>query len=256
MTIAIVTGASSGLGREFVKQLADEGGCAEIWAIARRKERLVALAAECSLPVRVLPFDLTKEQQIADLADLLEQEQPLVNVLVNAAGFGKMGDYRQVSREDADAIIDLNCRAAVDVTFITLPYMRQGSRIIEISSTSAFQPFPGLNVYAASKAFLLRFSRALRWELWERGIHVTAVCPYWVKDTEFIPIAQESGNRKAIRHFPFASRCHSVVRWALRDSRLNLAVSTPGPICFLHRIIAKFVPHGLMIAIWEGLRRL
>lgn len=256
MTIAIVTGASSGLGREFVRQLADEGSCSEIWVIARRKERLTALAGECPVPVRILPLDLTEEQQIADFADLLAQEQPLVSVLVNAAGFGKMGDYRQVSREDVDAIIDLNCRAAVDVTLITLPYMRQGSRIIEISSTSAFQPFPGLNVYAASKAFLLRFSRALRWELLGSGIHVTAVCPYWVKDTEFISIAKESGNSKAIRHFPFASRCHSVVHWALRDSRLNLAVSTPGPICFLHRIVAKFVPHCFMMAIWEGLRRL
>ena len=253
--IALITGASSGLGREFARQIQREP-IDEIWAVARREDRLRALAQEVSLPVRVLPLDLTKQESLDFLAERLKEEGPDVRLLVNAAGFGKIGDYKEVSIQDSMDMIDLNCRAAVAVTQIVLSHMSSGGHILEISSTSAFQPFPSLNVYAATKAFLMRYSRALRWELFGQGILVTAVCPYWVRDTEFIPTAKDTKNGQAVRHFPMASKSKTVVRWALIDSKLGLAVSTPGPVCFLHRIAAKFIPHFIMIAGWEGLRRL
>lgn len=256
MKIGIVTGASSGLGREFVRQVSEQEGLAEIWVIARREERLRQLQEEVRTPLRVLALDLTKEESLQKLQALLEREKPDLRLLVNAAGFGKMGNYDEIAEQDCSDMVDLNCRAAVEVTVLSLPYMQKGARILEIASCSAFQPLPGLSLYAATKAFLLRYSRGLRWELFARHIHVTAVCPYWVKDTEFIPRARDSKNGKAVRHFPLASRAHSVVKWALADSRLNFAVSTPSPVAFLHRIAAKFVPHCVMIAGWEGLRRL
>ncbi|WOC32440.1 MULTISPECIES: SDR family NAD(P)-dependent oxidoreductase [Caproicibacterium] len=257
MQIAIVTGASSGLGREFVRQISAQESLDEIWVLARRKNRLDELAeAVPATHVRPVPLDLTKQDDIRALRELLQKEAPDVRLLVNAAGFGKIGTYADISQRDCDDMIDLDCRAAVDTTMLALPYMRQGARILEICSTAGFQPLPGLGVYAASKAFLLRYSRALRWELFPRGIHVTAVCPYWVKDTEFIPTAKETKNDgAAVRHFPLASRSHSVVKWALWDSRANLAVSTPSPVSFLHRVTAKFIPHCVMIAVWELLRR-
>lgn len=254
-TIALITGASSGLGREFARQIQQEP-IDEIWAVARREDRLRQLEQESALPVRVLPLDLTKTESVAFLAERLKEEDPDVRLLVNGAGFGKIGDYKEVSVQDSMDMIDLNCRAAVAVTETVLPHMRRGGRILEICSTSAFQPLPSLNVYAASKAFLMRYSRALRWELFGQGILVTAVCPYWVRDTEFIPTAKATKNGRAIRHFPLASKARTVVRRAIRDSKLGLAVSTPGPVCFLHRIAAKFIPHCIMIAGWEGLRRL
>lgn len=256
MRVAIITGASSGLGREFARQLARPGMYDEIWLIARREERLRAVARELPLPWRVLPLDLTKPESLQRLEQLLEREKPAVRMLVNAAGFGKMGDYREVSRQDSDDMIALNCQAAVDVTLCCLPYLQRGGRILQLCSTAGFQPLPSLAVYAASKAFLLRYSRALRWELFDRGIGVTAVCPYWVKDTEFISIARHSGNSRAIRHFPLASRSQEVVRRALRDSRLGLAVSTPGLVCTVHRALCKVAPDGVLIAGWELLRRL
>lgn len=256
LKIGIVTGASSGLGREFVRQVDTQEKLDEIWVIARRKERLKELAEQTKTRLRPLPLDLTEKSCIQALADLLEQEKPDIRLLINAAGFGKIGDFRQISHQDCSNMIDLNCRAVVEVTALALPYMREGARVLEISSTSAFQPFPGLNVYAASKAFLLRYSRALRWELFGSGVGVTAVCPYWIKDTEFIPLAKDTENGQAIRHFPLASKAERVVRRALRDSRLGLAVSTPGPVCTLHRITAKFIPHCIMMALWEGLRRI
>ena len=186
MQIAIVTGASSGLGREFVRQICEKEKINEVWLIARRENRLHEIAAESPLPVRSLPFDLTKESSFATLRALLEEEKPDVRLLVNAAGFGKMGNYAEVSLQDSNDMLDLNCRALMNMTTTVLPYMQKGARILEVGSSSAFQPLPALNVYAATKAFVLSYSRSLRWELFGRGIHVTAVCPYWIRDTEFI----------------------------------------------------------------------
>ena len=113
-----------------------------------------------------------------------------------------------------------------------------------------------LNVYAASKSFLYRFSRALRFELWHRKITVTAVCPYWIKDTEFIPTAKKTEGNRRIRHFFLASNKKSVAKMALLDSRLRMPVSTPGIMCTVHRVAAKFIPSFIMCHIWDGLRLL
>ena len=256
MKIAVITGASSGIGREFVRQVAAGECLDEIWVIARREQRLRELAEEVKLPIRPVPLDLTKQESFERYRALLERERPDVRLLINAAGFGKIGNYAAVTREDVDGMIALNCRAAVEMTVLTLPYMSEGGRILEIASTSAFQPFQQLGVYAASKAFLLRYSRALRWELFPRKIHVTAVCPYWVRGTEFIPTAKETEDPAAVRSFPFAGRAPGVVRRALRASRRNFAVSTPGLVCSLHRVIAKWIPHCALMAGWELLRRI
>ena len=256
MRIAIVTGASSGLGREFVRLLASQGNLDGIWAVARREDRLHELQKSVSLPVRPAAMDLTDRESAARLKKLLEEEKPDVRVLVNAAGFGKMGSYADIPERDNRGMIDLNCRALVDVTLAVLPYMKRGARILEICSSSAFQPLPGLNVYAASKAFVLHYSRALRWELFPRGIHVTAVCPYWIRDTEFIPISKRTKDGAAVKHFPLASRARSVAAHALTDSGLNLPVSTPGIVCSVQRILVKFIPHEITTLFWEGIRRI
>lgn len=256
MQIAIVTGASSGLGHEFVKQICKKEKLDSIWVIARRENRLKEIAEESSVPVRPIPIDLTNSESFSVLKKLLEDNKPDVRILVNAAGFGKMGNYAEITKQDSDAMIDLNCRALVNMSLLVLPYMKKGARILEICSVASFQPLPALNVYAASKAFVMSYSRSLRWELLGRDIHVTAVCPYWIKDTEFISVAKKTVNQKAVRHFPLASRARHVVSLALWDSKLNLPVSTPGPVCFLLRIFTKFIPHELIIACWQGIRRI
>ena len=254
--IAIVTGASSGLGAEFVRQMDIKEQLDEIWVIARRQERLEALGEQVRVPLRVLAWDLTKPESLERLSELLAREKPIVAVLINAAGFGKIGSVPDIPLTDCEAMVDLNCRAAVSVTQRVLPYMETGSRILEICSTAGFQPFQYLNVYAATKAFLYRYTRALRVELMKSGIHVTAVCPYWIRDTEFIGTAQDTRDSRYIRHFPLASRKKRVAAMALRDSRLNLPVSTPGLVCSLHRLAAKVIPNSLMMGLWGLLRRL
>lgn len=256
--IAIITGASSGLGREFVRQIdsSDEENFDEIWVIARRRERLEALQKEVITPLRVVPLDLTRSDSIEAFQSLLREENPVVGLLINAAGFGRIGSYQDISLEDIDNMISLNCRAAVDMTQTTLPFMVSGSRIVEICSTAGFQPFPYLNVYAATKAFLYRYSRALRVELLPRGISVTAVCPYWVKDTEFISGARKTRDSHYIHGFPLSTKMTDVVRHALLDSQAGFAVSTPGLMCTIHRFFSKICPDTVMMGFWELIRRL
>ena len=250
MNIALITGASSGLGREFARQVSRDPHVQAVWAVARREDRLRQLASLCACPVRPVPLDLTDPQSL----DLLAREKPTVTRLVCAAGVGKMGRIDAVSPADSLGMIDLNCRAAVGVTQLCLPYLTRGSRVLELCSTAAFQPMPGLGVYAATKAFLQSYTKTLHYELLPRGIHVTAVCPYWVKDTEFIPLAQD-GKPGQFRHFPLASRSRSVVSLSLAASALNLWVATPGIVCTLHRLGAKVIPHALLVPLMDGLRR-
>ena len=153
--------------------------------------RLEALQSISAVPIRVLALDLTRPGDMEYLRNTLQDELPDIRILVNAAGMGRMGPTVDIPAKDNDAMIDLNCRAA-DAAF---PYLHPGSQVLEICSTAGFQPIPGLNVYAATKAFLLSYTQTLHYELSPAGIHVTAVCPYWVKDTEFIGIAEKDAAR-------------------------------------------------------------
>ena len=256
MKIAVVTGASSGLGREFVNQICKKEKLDSIWIIARREERLLEISKKHPGLMRTIPLDLTKSESFSSFKAMLEKEKPEIRILVNAAGFGKMGNYQQIYEQDNSDMIDLNCKALVSMTLLCLPYMTKGSRILEICSSSAFQPLPSLNIYASTKAFVLSYSRALRWELFNRGIHVTAVCPYWIKDTEFIPIAKDTENSDAIRHFPLASKAKNVARNALWCSKYNFPVSTPSVVAALQRLISKIIPREFIIWCWQIIRRI
>lgn len=256
MKIALITGASSGLGKEYVRLLSRKDNIDEIWAIARREERLRGLENISSLPIRALAIDLTQDTELKALKDLLARENPDIRLLINSAGLCKFGNYREVREEEALGMVDLNCRALVAVSSMALPYMHRGARILQISSTSAFQPFQGVGIYAASKAFVLRYSRALRWELFGRGIRVSAVCPYWIKDTELISIAKINASSQAIRSFPLAGKAKTVARFSLWASKAGPAVITTDLVSTVHRVVAKFIPHGIMQSLWGLLRRL
>ena len=160
MNIAIITGASSGLGREFALQICQNYASEidEIWLLARRKESLLALAQEISATGicvgAAMPMDITDDEQMKDFQDKLDIEAPTVKYLVNAAGLAKIGGPFTLQPEELTHMIDLNCKAAVHMTAICMPHFDKGSRILQICSTAGFQPMQGLNVYAASKAFL------------------------------------------------------------------------------------------------------
>ena len=253
--IAIVTGASSGLGREFVKQISKSRALDEIWVIARRKDRLEEVRKLSKVALRPIALDLTEKSAFDVLRHALEAENPDVRFLVNAAGVGKIGLTRELTVQENDQMIDLNCRAAVDTTLTVLPYMSRGSELINICSVAGFQPLTGLNPSAATKAFLLNWTKALHHELLLSGIRVTALCPYWVKDTEFIPVAKDTG-KTSINNFYFAGHAKYIVREALRASRLNLWVCSPGMVAKAERLISWVLPDCVIVPVWDLIRRL
>ena len=255
--IAIITGASSGLGQEYCRYLDQNFKLDELWIIARRRERLEQLAGSLSLPCFIIDLDLALETSIETVERYLTDRKPDIKVLINAAGFGKMGNYKDISRRDLDAMLLVNCKAMMDVTQICLPYMQRNARILEVSSVASFQPLTQFNVYAASKAFVTSYARGLRWELFPRHINLTCVCPYWIKNTEFIATTKENTDRPtAIRHFPLASTTKRVVRQSMIHNKLWLPLSCPGIFAPIFGVWAKFAPHELALLVWEGLRRI
>lgn len=253
--VALITGASSGLGREFARQLDRMQVADELWLIARGREALAEVAETLDTPARAIPADLTQKEDVALVTDLLADEKPLVTFLINAAGFGKFGDWRTISAHDINAMIDLNCRALVDITHGALPFMGRGSRIIQVASAAGFAPLPHMNVYAASKAFVLRYSRALRWELHGTGITVTALCPTWVK-TNFEAVARESAGGADVGHLLGEQAPEAVVRHALCANRLHLAVACASPQSAALRFASKVLPSSAIMAGWSIMRRL
>ena len=248
MKIAIVTGASSGMGREFVRQLHNYIQPDMIWAIARRQSALEALVAETAIPVRPIVLDLGQVSAFQSLAAMLEEEKPEVELLVNAAGFGKFGDFDGIPLEDDLNMIDLNCKALVAMTRLCLPYMHRGSHILQLDSLSAFQPVPYITTYGATKAFVLSYTRACNAELKPRGIRMMAMNPAWVK-TEFFNHAFQTNNR--VQYFNYVQEAEDVVAVGLRDLyRSKKDMSIPGFGVKLQVLGVKLLPHKLVMKTW------
>ena len=249
MKIAIVTGASSGMGREFVRQLAGYVTVDEVWAIARRADALAELSAECPYPVRPISLDLCENDSFDTFAALLAQEKPDVRLLVNAAGFGKFGRFDKVNLVDECKMIELNCTALVKMTRLTVPYMGKGSHILQLDSLSAFQPVPYITTYGATKAFVLSYSRAMNRELKAQGIRCMAMNPGWVK-TEFFNHAFQT-NDSEVQYFNRLYEAKDVVSTGLKDLyRTKKDVSIHGLPVKAQVLLVKLMPHSMVMNIW------
>ena len=250
MKIAIVTGASSGMGKEFVLQLKDYVQVDEVWAIARRTEALEKLEQECGLKVRPISLDLCQEESFRTVEKLLADEKPEVRLLVNAAGFGKFGAYHKVSLTDEARMVDLNCKALLLMTRLVIPYMAPGTHILQLDSLSAFQPVPYITTYGATKAFVLSYSRAMNRELRSAGIRMMTMNPGWVK-TEFFRHAFQT-NEGEVQYFDRLYEAKDVVATGLKDLyRSKKDCSIHGfPVKF-QVFLVKLVPHRFVMDIWH-----
>ncbi len=248
--IAIITGATGGIGREFVKQILKKD-IDEVWAVARNEKKLLELQKEYGEKVKPVSADLSDISEIERIRNLLLEEKPIVQYLVNNAGLARMAISTDFSSDEISRTIDVNCKAPVLLCNICIPYMKSRSKILNISSASAFQPNPYINLYAASKVFERSYSRALNAELSGTGITVTAVCPSWV-DTEMLT---KESNGKKIR-FPGMVTADRVVTKAVSDAEKGRDMSVCSLYVKCQHLNVKLLPQRLVMKIWmNGIRK-
>lgn len=252
MPIAVITGASSGLGREYIGAVIESFPMIDtFWLVARRKDRLKEIAdAYPEKTIAAISIDLTADG-IFDLWDkLLRENSPDIKVLINAAGYGQCTDYFASDRKKQLGMIDLNCRALAGITRLCLPYMTDDSLIVNVSSIASFVPSSGMAVYCASKSFVTDFSKALRQELRMRGINVLAVCP-GPMDTEFFDVAyMPEGSSKFLDSMPRVS-AKEVAAGSMKAGIRKKAVYTKGFVYKLYHVIAKIIPHNILMRFTE-----
>lgn len=247
-TIAIVTGASGGLGKEFVKLFSEENGIDQIWAIARSEEKLAKIQSEFGKKVHTIPMDLSDRNSYIILKQLLNESGVNIEYLVNCAGFAKFCSYDDISIEESLNMIDLNVNAVVAIGLVCIPYMKAGSHIINIASQASFFPLPYQNIYSSTKAFIRNYTRALNVELKDKGIHTTAVCPGFIK-TALLDRAV-IGAKKGTNNFFGIVTPDVVATKALKDANKGRDISVYGLYVKFTHLLSKIIPQKLMMKIW------
>lgn len=242
--IAIITGATGGLGKEFVKLLLKED-VDEIWAVARNMEKLNKLKEDFGDKIVPVSCDLSQDQSLELLEGMLREQAPLVRYLINNAGAGKMGTYNEFSKAEIQSHIATHCAATAVLCSLCIPYMQSGSHIINMASRAAFQPVPYINLYAAGKAFVRSYSRALNVELKGTGIVATVVCPGWIK-TELL---QYERNGKPV-HFPGIVLPGPVAAKSLQDAKKGKDMSVYGAYVKYMHLLVKIFPQKNVMKVW------
>ena len=251
--IAIVTGATSGIGRVFAMTLTQNIDTVdEIWVISRRPDEDLIRPIEQATGCVVRPFalDLSQPASYKELEQALAEETPHVRILLNCSGFGKFCATDAVSTDVNLNMMMLNCGGVLGVTQTALPYLGKGDAIVNVASVSAFQPVPYINVYAATKAFVLSYTRGLGRELAGRGIRVLAVCPFWTK-TNFFATAIAKEENPVVKKYVAMYQPEQIVTRAWRDLRRGKDVSQFGFIARTQALLAKLLPHRFVMWYWQ-----
>ena len=246
MKVAVVTGASAGLGLEFLRHLNEFlPEIEEYWLVARNREKLETAAQGLARPVRIIPLDLTLDESYGELARIAGEAKAEVRLLINNAGCGYLGNVGEGELFRQTRTVDLNLKGLTATTHVLIPYMTKGSRIINVSSIASFCPNPRMTVYSASKAYVTAFSLGIGEELKERGITSTAVCS-GPMDTEFIYLGGIRGQSPMFEVLPYCDPA-KVAKGSLRAAKRGRSVYTPRAFYKLYRVIAKILPVKLMI---------
>ena len=248
MSIAILTGASAGLGQSFFRSLvARHPDLTGIWLIARRRERLEAMAEGCPIPVTVIPADLTDPAVYDQLWDKLKADGVRVKILINNAGLGELDNVIDSNWATQSRMVDLNCRALTAVTTVVLPYMERGGFVLNVCSIASFCPNTRMTVYSSTKAYVMSFTKGLREELKPHGINTLAVCPGPMK-TEFLDVANIGERSKMFQTLPYSDP-DKVADRALVLAGKGRCVYTPKLLFKFYRLLAKLAPHCILMKI-------
>ena len=250
--IAIVTGASSGLGKEFVKLLINDKNIDEIFVLARSKDKLDNLKIDYGNKIKPYPMDLSDINNVKSFGKSLEQEEVNIKLLVNNAGFAKFCSYDDISIDETVNMINLNISGVVAMGLVCIPFMKKNSHIINIASQASFQPVPYQNVYSATKSFVKNYSRALNVELKEKGIVVTAVCPGWIKTNLFDRGCINA--KKGTTKFAYMAMPETIAKKALKDAYNNKDISVYGLYVNFCRFLSKILPEKAVMKIWLSMQ--
>jgi short-subunit dehydrogenase len=239
--IALITGASAGLGVDFARQLSARGH--RLVLVARRKDRLDALAEELG-NARAVAIDLSKANAGAKLMADVEAAGEQIETLVNNAGFGLIGRFAKGDAKRLREMIDLNVGALTDLCRAVAPQMvaRKSGAILNVASTAAFQPGPNMAVYFATKAFVLSLTEALHEELKPHGVRVTCLCPGPTR-TEFGDVAGFGGSGLFDR---VAMESPEVVEAGLKALDKNRAVIVAGVFNKIGAASTRFAPRSVV----------
>ena len=246
--IAIVTGASSGLGKEFVKLLLRDKNIDEIFVLARNEDNLNKLIADYGNKIKPYTIDLSDINNIKAFGKNLENKEINIKILINNAGFAKFCSYDDISIDETLNMINLNISGVVAMGLVCIPFMTKNSHIINIASQAAFQPVPYQNVYSATKSFVKNYSRALNVELKEKGILVTAVCPGWIKTNLFDRGCINA--KKGTKKFAYMVTPDIIAKKALKDAYNKKDISVYGLYVNFCRFLSKFLPEKLIMKMW------
>lgn len=248
MKVALVTGASSGMGREFVKEILQDSclDAEEIWLLARRQNRMEEwIQRYPDRRFRLFPLDLQQESSYSLIRNALKEEKARICCFVHAAGFGLMGKIEEISEQEQLEMIDLNVKSTVALSQMIIPFLQPGARLIYLASAAAFLPQPGFAVYAAGKSFVLSFVRSLRREIRQKDCRITAVCPGAVK-TEFLKRAAREKTLPAYKQLVMADK-KKVVKKAWKDNGKNKEISIYGLPMKAFALAAKVLPHSMLL---------
>ena len=252
MSVAIITGASSGIGADFARGYA--GKVDEIWLVARRRDKMIELGESLGVKYRVISADLTTKEGIESIRTELENEKPQVKYLVNAAGFGDFGAFDEISEKKVEMMIDLNVKALVLITHMVIPFMERGGRIIQMGSGSCFTPLPYFNVYSSGKVFVLHYTKSLNFEIKKYGLRATCFCPGWV-ETEFIGKATANNGITRPRDGAMKPLLNSkkVVAGCIKAADRGRVMYVTNWYTKLQHLLFKILPDPILTHLWLGM---
>ena len=250
MKVAIITGASSGMGRQFVKKI-DNEGLDEIWGIGLEKELLEQVKKDTKTKFREFQLDLTEKENLEFLKNIIDESKPDIRWLVNASGFGKFARHDEYPLEVGLNMIELNVKALVFLTEVCLKYMSKGSKIVQFGSVGGYQPTPYIALYGATKSFVYSYSRAIAEEVKNRGITVTCLTPYWTK-TRFFDraVVNKNDKNKVVTKYVCMYDADKVIDRAYKDALKGKQVSKYGFVARCQILLVKFLPTKLVMSVW------
>lgn len=245
MRIAVISGASSGIGLEFVKEL-DKMSFDELWLIAKDDGLLDNIKHILNTKTKLIPIDLSNSESFNEIKKLYEEESPEIEYLVCSAGVGFNGAFKNITQKQIDLTVSINCTALSLLNSISLPFLTRGAKIINIASGSGFMPQPYFAVYAASKAYVISLSRALNYELKKNKISVTAVCPGPVNTSFFSSLENVKEYKKKFLITP-----QKVAMGALKAAGNRKTIYTPSFSMKLVHLASKILPTSLALKFYK-----